>query len=131
MRNEFDMPHFPQQSLWEQITEVQPLYLQARDRQQWALSSWGIEKPKERLVYFQEALTDSHWVEILQAYQAGNLADIGYIFDQAIRNREMCDRVDKDEPAESAEDEDPTPWCSYCRARTSTDCDCCPIAENE
>lgn len=128
-RHEFDIPDFPQQSIWESLTEVQPLHLQARDRQQWALAMWGIEKPKERLVYFQEALTDSHWVEILEAYRAGNLADIGYIFDQAIRNREMCDRVDKDELAEPAV-EDPTPWCSYGH-KTESACDCGPIAENE
>lgn len=30
-----------------------------------------------------------------------------------------------------AEDEDPTPWCNACGARTRSECHCGPIAENE
>lgn len=91
--------HPEQQRLWEQLTHDMPLRSQAKDRQQWALAAWGLENPKDRLVYFDEALTPPHWVEILEAYRAGNLADIGYIFDQAIRTAEMMARVDK-EPGE-------------------------------
>ena len=29
------------------------------------------------------------------------------------------------------DDGDPTPWCTYCLAMVSTDCDCGPIAEND
>lgn len=99
MRHEFDIPNFPQQNIWEDLTSNVPLQYQAKDRQQWALAAWGIEKPAERLVYFQEALTDAHWVELLQAYKCGDLSAIGQLFDRAIRTQEMMARVDA-EPGE-------------------------------
>lgn len=94
-RHEFDHPWFPQQSLWDSLTEVQPLRLQAKDRQVWALASWAMADLRNRQIYLDESLTPAVWLEILSLYRAGDLAGIGHVMDRAIRTTEMMQRVDK------------------------------------
>jgi hypothetical protein len=43
----------------------------------------------------------------------------------------VYDTLEDDGEVERDEDYDPTPWCSYCRARTSKGCKCGPLADNE
>ena len=33
-------------------------------------------------------------------------------------------------PCQEEDEDDPTPWCSYCGSMTIEGCDCGPIAEN-
>lgn len=85
-----------QQSLIERLHNELPLHTQHKDVQQFELARYGLKAPLQRLTHFRAALTDSHWVEMLHAYQAGDLAEIGYIFDRAIRAPQMMERVDRD-----------------------------------
>lgn len=95
-RHEFDMPYFPQQSLWEQLTAQIPLQEQADDRQQWAIAAWAMADLKNRQPTIEERLTPAVWLEILSLYRAGDLAGIGHVMDRAIRTNEMMARVDKE-----------------------------------
>lgn len=95
-RHEFDHPWFPQQSLWDLLTEVQPLRLQAKDRQVWAIASWGMADLRNRQIYLDESLTPAVWLEILSLYRAGDLAAIGHVMDRAIRTPEIMAMVDKE-----------------------------------
>lgn len=95
-RHEFDMPVFPQHSLWENLTANVPLLYQAKDRQRWAIAAWAIADLANRQIYLDESITPAVWLEILSLYRAGDLAGIGHVMDRAIRTRKMMERVDKE-----------------------------------
>lgn len=39
--------------------------------------------------------------------------------------------LDDDEEEEIDDDYDSTPWCTYCRSKTSAGCKCGPLADND